>query len=313
MPKRFALFLSEGENVRTAGRHRRHNKMKNGKCKVKNDKSKCKKGWLFILGFGLSFCIFIFTFYISGCGRAKKEDVIVAGSTTVLPIVQAASEEYKKEEPAVNVVVQGGGSSAGIEAVSTGTADIGTSSRELKGSEGKRGLVGHVVAVDAIAVIINPSNKVDNLMQTQLKGIFSGKITSWKEVGGADIPIILINRDEASGTREAFRKKVMGASDFTKEAVIQPGSGQVRSIVASTPGAIGYISFGYVTSQVKVVKYDGVRLTKEAVKAGKYALQRKLHLFTKGKPSGATKAFIDFILSSRIQKEIVGVEFIPVK
>lgn len=287
----------------TAGSYRRHTRMK-----IKNKKLKIKNKCLCFL-----FLIFNILFLLAGCGRTEREEVIVAGSTTVLPIVQAASEEHKKVEPVVNVVVQGGGSSAGIEAVTTGTANIGTSSRELKGDEKKRGLIDHVIAYDAIAVIVNPSNQVDNLTQSQLKGIFSGQITNWQEVGGPDISIILVNRDEASGTREAFFKKVMDTSDFTKEAVIQPGSGQVRSIVASTPGAIGYISFGYVTSQVKVIKYDGVRLTKEAVKTGKYALQRKLQLFTKGKPSGATKAFIDFILSSRIQKEIVGVEFIPVK
>lgn len=250
---------------------------------------------------------------VVGCGRAQSREVTVAGSTTVLPIVQAAAEEYKKTTPDVKVVVQGGGSSAGIEAVSTGTVDIGTSSRELKGPEAKGGLVDTVIAFDAIAVIVHPSNRVRNLTKRQLRDIFSGRVENWRDVGGRDLPIILVNRDEASGTREAFKKHVMEETDFTKRAVIQPGTGQVRSIVASAPGAIGYISFGYVNDQVKAVEYDGVRPTVGAVKAGRYGLQRKLHLLTKGKPVGDTKAFIDFLLSARVQKEIIGVEFIPIR
>lgn len=249
-----------------------------------------------------------------GCGRREAARTLnVAGSTTVLPIVQAAAEEFEREHPDVKIAVQGGGSSGGIEAAITRTADIGTSSRELKGGEKDAGLVDHVIAIDAIAIIVNPTNRVSNLTRAQLRGIFTGRIQNWKQVGGADLPIVLVNRDEASGTREAFQKKVLGDESFFKRAVIQPGSGQVRSIVENTPAAIGYMSLGYVTKQVKVVKYDGVLPTKATIMGGQYGLQRKLHLFSKGKAKGKVKDFIDFILSPRIQREIVGVEFIPVK
>lgn len=213
----------------------------------------------------------------------------------------------------MEILVQGGGSSAGIEAVVTGTAGVGMSSRELKGEEKEARLVDHVVAIDAIALIINPRNPVRSLSRTQVKKVFKGEIINWQELGGEDTPIILINRDEGSGTREAFSKKVMDKEDFTKNAVILPGSGQVRSVVAGTPGAVGYISLGYVTKEVRILEYNRVKPSLVAVKGGKYDLQRKLHFFTKGEATGLTKEFIDFVLSRKIQEEIVAEEFIPVR
>lgn len=264
--------------------------------------------------FAAAWLSLLFLVVFVGCGRREEARTLnVAGSTTVLPIVQAAAEEFQKERPGTKIAVQGGGSSTGIEAATTGTADIGTSSRELKGAEKNAGLVDHIIAIDAIAIIVNPSNPVSNLTKAQLKGIFGGRIQNWREVGGADLPIVLVNRDEASGTREAFQKRVLGGESFYKRAVIQPGSGQVRSIVEGTPAAIGYMSLGYVTRQVKVVKYGGVAPTKVSIAKGQYGLQRKLHLFTKGEAKGKVKDFIDFILSPKVQREIVGVEFIPVK
>lgn len=251
---------------------------------------------------------------LSGCSIKKGgTDLTVAGSTTILPIVQAAGEEFEKRSSGVRVLVQGGGSSAGIEAVSTGAADIGTSSRELTSQEAKMELQDYIIAVDAIAVIVNPQNPVDSINIEKLREIFTGKITSWHQVGGRKAPIILVNRDEASGTREAFAKAVLAGEDFTKDAVIQPGSGQVRAIVGGTPDAIGYISLGYVTKKVKAVNFDGVAPTVENVKAGKYKLQRKLHLLIRSKPSASSEKFADFMLSPEIQKKIVGVQFVPVR
>lgn len=249
-----------------------------------------------------------------GCTQRKAAKTLtIAGSTTVLPVAQAAAEEYEKEHPGVEVLVQGGGSSAGIEAAITGTADIGMSSRELKGKEKRAGLTDHIVAIDAIAIIINPQNPVQSLSKEQVKRIFKGETTNWQELGGVDVPLILINRDEGSGTREAFSKKVMGEEDFTKNAVILPGSGQVRSVVGGTSGAIGYISLGYVTKEVRVLEYNGVKPNLAAIKKGEYDLQRKLYFLTKGKATGLAKDFIDFVLSPKIQREIVAEEFIPVR
>lgn len=174
------------------------------------------------------------------------------------------------------------------------------------------GLKDTVIAVDAIAIIVNPDNPVKRLDKPQVIGIFTGKITNWREVGGRDEPIVMVNRDEASGTREAFYKIALDKAAFSKDAVIQPGTGQVRSIVGSTPGAVGYISLGYVTDDVKTVEYDGVKPSKAAVLSGKYKLQRELHFFTKGEARGDARAFIDFMLDDWVQETIISREFVPV-
>lgn len=250
----------------------------------------------------------------AGCTRDDSGAVLnVSGSSTILPMVTAAAEAYEIKYPGLRVGVQGGGSSAGIEAAITGASQIGTSSRDLTEAETDQGLYDTVIAIDAIAIIVNPSNKVSALSKKQVKDIFTGKIVNWREVGGADMPIVLINRDEASGTREAFGKKALDGAVFSKDAVVQPGSGQVRSIVGSTPAAIGYMSLGYVTKDVKVIKYAGVIPSKASLKKGTYKLQRKLHFFTKGKPAGDAKKFTDYVLSDYVQHKIVSVEFIPVK
>lgn len=248
----------------------------------------------------------------AGCSRQQSSKVLnVSGSSTVLPVVTAAAEEYMKRNPGIKVGVQGGGSSAGVEAAITGASDIGTSSRDLKGEETTLGLVDTVIAIDAIAIIVNPGNEVSELSQKQVKSIFTGRITNWKEVGGADLPIVLVNRDEASGTREAFYKKVMNETAFSKNAVIQPGTGQVRSIVGSTKAAIGYISLGYVTKDVKLIRYERVMPSKTNVVNGTYELQRKLHFFTKGEPKGEALKFTEFILGDWVQGNIVSREFVP--
>lgn len=264
----------------------------------------------------VAICLLVLLILAPAAGCAPDDDgkvLNISGSSTILPMITAAAEAYQKKYPGLKIGVQGGGSSAGIEAAITGASQIGTSSRDLKGIETKAGLHDTVIAIDAIAIVVNPSNKVHVLSKKQVKDIFTGKIVNWKEVGGADLPIVLINRDEASGTREAFGKKALDGAVFSKDAVVQPGSGQVRSIVGSTPAAIGYMSLGYVTEDVKVIKYDGILPSKAALKKGTYKLQRKLHFFTKGKPTGDAKRFTDFMLSDYVQNKIVSVEFIPVK
>jgi phosphate transport system substrate-binding protein len=249
----------------------------------------------------------------AGCARDDSARILnVSGSSTVLPMVTVAAEAYQAKYKGLKIGVQGGGSSAGIEAAITGASQIGTSSRDLKGDETKQGLFDTVIAIDAIAIIVNPANRVNELSKKQVKEIFTGKITNWREVGGKDMPIVLINRDEASGTREAFLTKVLDKKPFSKDAVVQPGSGQVRSIVGSTPAAIGYMSLGYVTEDVKIIKYDGVIPSKKTLKSGEYKLQRALHFFTKGKPAGDAKKFTDYMLSDYVQEKFVSVEFIPI-
>ena len=252
---------------------------------------------------------------LPGCGGStgSKEQVIVSGSTTLLPIAEVSGEMFSEENPDVNILVSGMGSSAGIENVASGSSDIGTSSREIKDEEADLGLTDTPVAYDAIAVIVNPANPVRDLTIEQVRGIFAGEITNWSEVGGPNLEIGVVNRDEASGTREAFKKIIMGDTRFYKGAVVLPGTGQVRAVVADVAGAIGYISLGFVTGEVTAVAIEDVMPSEEAVVNGSYTIQRTLHFFTKGEVSAATQAYIDFVLSDEVQETIVReAGFIPI-
>lgn len=236
----------------------------------------------------------------------------------MLPIAEIAGEGFEEQNEGVSVLVSGLGSSAGIESVATGTSDIGTASRDLKDTEFDLGLVDTPIASDGIAVIVNPSNPVQNLSIDQLRRIYSGEILNWNEVGGEDRQIDLVNRDEASGTREAFSKLVMGETAFDRRAAVLPGTGQVRDVIARSEGSIGYISVGFVESRftrttVKVVSVDGVLATADTVASGEYPISRKLHMFTKGEPDGLAREYLDYILSADIQNgAVVDAGFVPV-
>jgi phosphate transport system substrate-binding protein len=230
-----------------------------------------------------------------------------------MPIAEVAATEFEAANPGKRILVSGIGSSAGIEAVTKGTCDIGTSSRDLKPEEKSLGLVDVKIALDAIAVIVNPSNPVTGLTKAQVSDIFQGKIKNWKEVGGPDLEIGLVNRDEASGTREAFSKFVLGTADFDPTAAVLPGTGQVRSVVAQAAGAVGYISLGFVDPSVKALAIDGISANETMVGNGTYPLSRYLHFLTKGQPTGLAKAYIDFVLSPKIQDSVVrDAGFLPV-
>jgi phosphate transport system substrate-binding protein len=251
---------------------------------------------------------------LTGCyGTDGREEVIVSGSTTLLPIAEVSGEMFAEQHEGVSVLVSGMGSSAGIESVSNGSSDIGTSSRELKEAEEAIGLADNPVAYDAIAVIVHPDNPVRELSTIDVRAIFSGVITNWSQVGGPDLDIGLVNRDEASGTREAFSKIVMDDAQFDRGAVVLPGTGQVRAVVSEVPGAIGYISLGFVTDEVRAVAIDGVEPSEEAVVAGTYPVQRVLHFFTKGEVAEWTAEYIRFVLSPTVQETVVrDAGFIPI-
>lgn len=258
---------------------------------------------------------------LTGCrqdGRGESQ-LIVTGSTTILPIAEIAGEGFAKSNEGASVLVSGMGSSSGIENVLAGTSDIGTSSRDLKKEEEGKGLVDTPLAYDGIAVIVNPSNPVDDLSLEQLRDIFAGRITNWKELGGEDLGIDLVNRDEASGTREAFKKIVMGEdAHFDRSAVVLPGTGQVRDVVATTKGAVGYIGVGFVeprftNTRVKKLSVDGVLPTSETVISKEYPIARTLHFFTKGQPTGLAKRYIEYVLSDAVQQgAVIEAGFVPV-
>ena len=227
-----------------------------------------------------------------------------------------AAESYT-EQTGVSVLVSGLGSSAGIEAVSNDTADIATSSRGLNAQEQDLGLTTIPIAHDGIAVIVNPDNPVQNLSVDQLRAIYAGEVTNWSEVGGEDLPIQLVNRDEASGTREAFKSIIMDGTPFDRRAAVLSGTGQVRDVVSRTRGAIGYISMGFVESkyaqtQVRAISVNHVEPSEKTVASGGYPISRDLYFFTKGEPSDEAQGYIEYVLSDEMDDQIREAGFIPV-
>jgi len=259
----------------------------------------------------------------AGCGQSTyagvtgKDKLALSGSTTVLPIAQEAADEFMAQNKGITVNVQGGGSSVGITNVSEGVVDIGDSSRDLKDTETSMGLVDHKIAYDIVDVIVNPNVKVTDLTMDQIKNVFLGKVTNWSQVGGPNQTITVVIRDSASGTRELFDQKVLGSTSAApvspvKGATETNSSGVMRQKVASTPGAIGYISSGYVDKSVTPLSIGGVKPTVDNAISGKYVLARWLHMFTKGQPNAISQKYIDFVLSPTFQNGPLAKDFIPV-
>lgn len=245
-------------------------------------------------------------------GRVK-----VSGSTTLLALVQEAAVRFNESNPGARVDVQGGGSSAGLTQLQDGIVDIANSSRELAGSEVEAGLVDHKIAFDIIVVIVNPENTVRELTGKQVKNIFTGKIRNWKELGGADKEIEVIVRDQASGTRELFDEKALGSTkekpvDSYASAIEGTSNGFVQQVVAGTPSAIGYLSYGFIDKSVRAVSIDGIEPSVENAVDGKYKLGRWLHMFTKGKATGAARGFIEYVMSPGFQRDVVSREYVEV-
>jgi len=254
-----------------------------------------------------------------GTGTELTGSLTVTGSTTVLPIAQQAADAFMDKHPKVNIQVSGGGSGVGVQAIGTNTADIGMASRELKDEEKTSypNLVQHVVAGDGIAIIADKNNPVSFLTEEQIKKMYKGEITNWKELGGNDQEIVVVNRDSASGTREFFHEHVMKKEDFTKTALEKNSNGAVKTTVQGTPGAIGYVGLGYVNSDIKAIKIktpDGylAEPTVANVLNNKYPIARNLNMFTDGQPTGLAKEYLDFIKSGEGQKIVEDEGFVPV-
>ena len=247
-------------------------------------------------------------------GSSQPQSIVISGSTTVLPIAELAAEEYLNSHPNDDILVSGGGSSVGVQAVGEGTAAIGMASRDLKDAEKEKfpNLVQHVVARDGIAVIVYPENPVGALTASQVKSIYLGDITNWQEVGGEDMPIVVVGRDSASGTREFFHESVMNKEDFTQNQLEKNSNGAVKQTVSQTPGAIGYVSMGYIDNTIRSVTIDGVEATIDNVLAGTYPIARGLNMFTNGPATGLAKEYLDFVLSSAGQNLVEEEGFVPV-
>lgn len=241
--------------------------------------------------------------------------ISMVGSTSMEKLANALSEAFMEEYPEVTVTAEFVGSGAGIEAVTNGTADIGNSSRSLKDEEKAAGVVENVVAIDGIAVCVDPANEVADLTKEQLTNIYNGTITNWKEVGGADEPIIVIGREAGSGTRGAF-EELVDLQDACKYANELDSTGAVIAKVASTPGAIGYASLDALDDSVKALSLEGVEATAENIKAGNYFLSRPFVMATKGEISeqnDLVQAWFDFVLGDEGQQVASEVGLITVK
>lgn len=225
--------------------------------------------------------------------------ISMVGSTSMEKFANALSEAFMEKYPKVTVTAEFVGSGAGIEAVTNGTADIGNSSRNLKDEEKANGVAENIVAIDGIAVVVDPANTVEDLTKDQLTGIYDGSVTNWKDVGGSDAPIVVVGREAGSGTRGAF-EELLKLEDACKYSNELDSTGAVMAKVASTPGSIGYVSLDVLDDTVKTVKLDGAEPTEENIKAGKYFLSRPFVMATKGEiseQSDLVKALFDYIYS----------------
>ena len=242
----------------------------------------------------------------------------LAGSTTVLPVAEKIAEAFMDIHTDVVVEVQGGGSSTGITSAGEGTVDIGNASRNIKDSEFESfpDLEVFTIAYDGIAIVTHPDTELPSLTIEQVKGIFAGEITNFSEVGGPDAEIIVISREEGSGTRGAFEELVMESGDeekvISETAILQNSNGSVRTSVAETPDSIAYLSFGYLDDSVATVQIDSVEPTVANVLNGSYPIFRPLNMLTNGAPGEFAQAYLDYILSDAGQAIVVEEGYISV-
>ncbi|MHB8758039.1 MAG: phosphate ABC transporter substrate-binding protein [Bacillota bacterium] len=261
------------------------------------------------------------TLLAAGCSNGSAANgngqfsgkISVAGSTALGPLVKQAADEFGAKYPKVSVDVSGGGSFVGLNQVAAGSVDIGASDVAFTDEYKDKGLVDHVVAIAPFAIIINSGVTVDNLTKAQLVDIFTGKVTNWKDVGGQNQAIAIIGRSPASGSRATIKATILGDKDFDPKGAVLNSSGDVRKAVATTPGAIGYVDLAFVDSSIKAIKVDGVACTADNVVSGQYKIYANEHLYTKGEPKDAVKAFLDMVMSADFQdRNVAKLGFIPV-
>jgi phosphate transport system substrate-binding protein len=270
---------------------------------------------------------------VSGCGKrsGQSNSLQIKGSDTMVNLGQAWAEEYMKQNPDISVAVTGGGSGTGITALLNNTCDIAEVSRLMKDDEIKmaeaKGFEPNkiVVALDGLAVVVNPANKVSELTIDQLADIFTGKIKNWKEVGGRDAKIVLLSREVNSGTHVYFKEHVLrkgkadGKEEFTPEALLLPSSQAIADEVSQNQDAIGYYGMGYITAKEKAINVmkdknsPAIPPTTENVVSGAYPISRPLLMYTKGEPRGLVKMFIDYVLSPTGQEIVKNLDFVPEK
>ncbi|MBN1828691.1 MAG: phosphate ABC transporter substrate-binding protein [Deltaproteobacteria bacterium] len=246
------------------------------------------------------------------------ENVTVNGSTTVLPVAQASAEAFMKMNPGVNISISGGGSGNGIKALIDKSTDIANASRFIKDSEVKQAIekgvypVPHRIAIDCIVPIVHPSNPISGLSIEQMSLIYQGKIANWKEVGGPNMTIVVVSRDTSSGTYEIWEERILHKQKVTPKAQLQASNGAVNQTVSKNKYAIGYIGLGYLNSEVKGLKVNGIEASADTALSGVYPIARPLFMFTNGWPSGLTAKYINFIVSPKGQEIMKDEGFVPI-
>jgi phosphate transport system substrate-binding protein len=246
----------------------------------------------------------------------------IKGSDTALPLTQKEAEEFLKTNKSARITVTGGGSGVGISALLDGTTEIAMSSRKIKFDEkskfqqaGKT-VVEKVIAYDALAVIVNPANKVSQLTRQQLEDIYTGKVKNWKEVGGDDLAIVVYSRETSSGTYEFFKEQILKNKNYMSSVLSMPATGAIMQSVSQTKGAIGYVGLAYLNSNVKALKvsYDGKNFVAPSLETAKnktYPVVRPLFYYYEKKSEAKVSSFINFVLSAEGQKIVKNEGYVP--
>lgn len=265
--------------------------------------------------------MFVLTIFTAFFANAQ---IKIKGSDTVLPLGQKEAEEFMKNNKGTSISVAGGGSGVGIAALIDNTTDIAASSRKvkidekLKISDAGRSIKEIIIAYDALSVIVHPSNKVSQLTREQLEGIFTGKISNWKEVGGDDLKIIAYTRESSSGTYEFFKDHVLNKKNFTSSALSLPATGAIVQSVSQTKGAIGYIGIAYAINTIKELKVSfdkGKTFIAPSIETAKnktYPITRPLYFYYNTTVENKVKPFINYILSAQGQAIVLKIGYVPI-
>lgn len=244
--------------------------------------------------------------------KGKSGTIEIAGGTAHIPVMNEAAKRIMTANPDIRITVAGGGSGVGIQKVGEGLVDIGNSGRAVSEKENaKYHLTSFPFAVDGVATVVAADNPVGELTSEQVRKIFAGTITNWKEVGGKDAAIHLYTRDEASGTRAVYWKKLLKKGDIAPSANVVASNGAMKSAVSRDPDGIGYVSIGHLDNTVKAPKLDGIVVSQATAKDGSYPVVRKLYMNTRGEPKGIVKLFIDYVMSPDCADVVKAKGYIP--